>query len=124
MMSMRRESLQRLVQFIGETLAVAVDDAVLQTTFNRVGALLLGGVCEFAIGEGLQQAFQWIVALRSPIEDQVFSDLHFLGRDQVQRTDFRHVDDGAGHSRTHRMIEEHAVQYCARRGVQAEADVR
>ncbi len=120
----RGERLQRLVQFGGQALAVAVDDAVLQPTLHRFGALLHGGVRGLAVGEDLQQLLQRIVAVRAPVEDQVLGDLHLLRRDQVQRADLRHMHDGAGHAGAHRMIEEHAVQHRARRGVQAEADVR
>ena len=95
----RRQRLQRLVQIVGQALAVAIDDAVLQPAFHRVGALLHRRIRRLAVGEDLQQPLQRIIALRAAIEDQVLGDLHLLRRDQVQRPDLRHVHDRAGHSR-------------------------
>ena len=40
MMSSGGSVLQRLVQIVGQPLAVAIDDAVLQPLLDRVGALL------------------------------------------------------------------------------------
>ena len=67
---------------------------------------------------------QRVIAFFAAVEDQVFADFHLLGGDEVQRADFRHVDDGAGHAGLYRMVEEHRVEHGAGGGVEAEADVR
>ena len=76
----RRQGLQRLVQIVGQPLAVAVDDAVLQAALGGFGALLFHCVDGFASGEQFQQPLQRIVAFATAIEDQVFGDLLFLRR--------------------------------------------
>ena len=97
----RRQGLQRLVQVVGQALAVAVDDAVLQAALGGFGALLLHGIGGLAAGEQFQQPLQRIVALAAAIEDQVLGDLLFFLGDQMQRPDFRHVDDRAAHAGPH-----------------------
>src|SRR6202012_3854185 len=55
--------------------------------------------------------------------DQVFGDLSFFLGDQVQRADFRHVDDRAGHAGSAGVVEENRVQDGSGGGGEAEADV-
>ena len=123
MMSSGVCDLQRLVQLVGQALAVAVDDPVLQPALDRLGPHLLDGVGGLAVGEHLQQALQRVVALAPAVEEQVLHDLHLLGGDQVQRADLADVHDGRRHAGADGVVEEHGVQHGARRRVEAEADV-
>ena len=66
---------------------------------------------------------QGVVAFGPAIEDQIFGDLDFFRRDQVQRTDFRYVHDRTGHAGADRVIQKHRVQHGTRGRVQAEADI-
>ncbi len=123
MIRQRRQGDQRLIEVLGQALAVAIDDAVLQAALDGFGALLLDRIGGFASGEQFHQPVQRIVAFAAAIEDQVFGDLLFFLGDQMQRPDLRHVDDRAAHAGAARVVEEHRVQHGARGRVQPEADV-
>ena len=114
---------QRLVQLVGQPLAVAIDDAVLQAALDGLGALLLGGVGGLAVGENLQQLLQRVVALarRSKIRSsQTFTS---SGAIRCSGRILLDMHDGAGHAGLHRMVEEHRVQHGAGGRVEAEGDV-
>ena len=81
---------------------------------------MIGG---FAAGKHLQQFLQRVIALAPTVVDQVLHDLHFLGRDGVQRLDFGHMHDRAGHAGLHGMVQEHAVQHMPCRRIQTEGDI-
>ena len=65
----RLVNLQRVVQFVGEALAIAVDDAVLEPALDSFGALLLDGIGKFAVSENFEQALQRVVALAPTVEN-------------------------------------------------------
>ena len=117
------QRLQRLVQIVGQPLAVAIDDAVLQTLLDRLGPLLADDVGGLAVGEHRQQGLQRVIPLAAAVEDQVLGDLYFLGCDHMQRADLRHMNNGAAHAGLYRMVQEHAVQHRARGGIEPEADI-
>ena len=84
----RGEGEQRFVEVVGEALAVAVDDAVLQAALGGFGTFFLDRIGGLAAGEEFKQFLQRVVAFAAAVEDQVFRDLFFLFGDQVQRADF------------------------------------
>ena len=85
-----------LVELGLEAVAVAVDDALLEPALDRpVGAVLDRRVrCRALALEGLDERRERVVALASPVVDEVEADLAVRVRDAVKGLDLAGVDDG------------------------------
>ena len=74
-------------------------------------------------GEDLQHLLQRVVAFRAAVEDQVLHDLHFLGRDQVQRLILLTCTIAPVMPALTAWSRKTQFSTCARRRVEAEADI-
>ena len=114
---------QSIGQFIIQPLAVAINNAVLQAAFNRLSALLRRGISGFASAEKFQHLLQRVIIFRAAIIDQILRNLHFLGRDLMQRLDLGDMHNRARHARLHGKIQKHTIQHMPRGGVEPEGDI-
>ena len=115
---------QRLVEVVGEAVAVAVDDAVVQALLHgQTAAVGLLGLRRLDVGEHLEQALQRVVVGPPAVPHQVEADLALLVGQAVERHDLAGVDDGRVEPGLHGLVEEHAVERVAGRRVEPEADV-
>ena len=108
-----------------EAVALAVDDAVLEALLDRpAGAVLLldrGGL------DALEQRHELgerVVAVAAAVVDEVERDLADVVVDLVHRHDARRVHDGGVEAGLAALVQEHAVEHVADRGLEPEADVR
>ena len=108
-----------------EAVAVAVDDAVLEPLLDRPARAVLlldrGGV------DALEQRHELgerVVAVAAAVVDEVERDLAHVVVDLVHRHDARRVHDGGVEPGLAALVQEHAVEHVADRGLEPEADVR
>ena len=118
-------TLERLVEFALETLAFAVDDASLEALLHRPArtVLLLDRAGDHVLEEG-HELGEGVVAVGAPIPDEIERDLLGPVVDAVHRHDAGRVHDGRVEADLAALVEEHAVEHVARRGLEAEGHVR
>ena len=120
----RRDALgQSISQFIIQPLAVAINDTVLEAPFHRLRALLRRGIGGFAASEKLQDFLQRIIIFRAAIIDQILRNLHFLGRDLMQRLDLGDMYNRPRHAGLDGEVQKHTVQHMSRGRVQPEGNI-
>ena len=114
----------RLVEVVGEAVAVAVDDAVVQALLHgQPAAVGLLGLRRLDVGEHLEQLLQRVVVGSPAVPHEVEADLALLVGQPVERHDLAGVDDRRVEPGLHGLVEEHAVEGVAGRRVEPEADV-
>ena len=108
-----------------ETVAVAVDDPVLEELLDGpVGAVLLLDRARVDVLEQLEQHLERVVVVAAPVVDEVERDLAHVIVDPVHRHDARRVHDRGVEAGFAALVEEHAVEHVAQRGLEPEAHVR
>ncbi len=121
----------RLVEVVGQAVAVAVDDAQVEPLLDRQPAAVgLLGLRRLDVGEDLEELVQRVVAGRAvaaggaaAVVDQVEAHLALLVGEAVERHDLAGVDDGRVEPGLDALVQEHAVQRVAGRRGEPEADV-
>ncbi len=120
--------LERLVEVGLQAVLLAVDDAALEALVQRqrgqfLGLARLQRLRRRAL-EQLHELLQRVVALGTPVVDQVESGPHLLLAEPGDREDLAGVHDRRVQTRLHALVQEHAVQQDAGGRVQTEGDVR
>ena len=119
--------LHGLIEVIGQSVAVAVDDSLGQAFQQwQCGQLLRALIfCRRRTDplEQLHEDLQRVIVFAPAVINHIQRDLALLFIDPVHRNDLRAVGDGRIQARLHALIEEHGVEYLTGSGVQTEGNI-